>query len=351
MYKDRLDLYSQIEDIRKRPLIAYVTSYRQNSGAGIISADVIPEFCNQIKLIPDKYKKIDFLIVSNGGDPITVWRIMSLLRERFEHIGVLIPYQAFSGATLLALGADEIIMHPFSNLGPVDPQMQSHSPNGTVHFSADDITHYMEFVKNEVGITDQEQKERAFELLCDKVTPLDIGVARKSTILSMSLGEKLLGTHMQDLNTIKSIASTLNKSFYHHGYPIGKKEAIALGLPVAKANKDIENIMWNIWSDFEKEMKCNDPFDPLSTAMEQDAFAEKCGIVNKHDFSKETYATVIANIPVGVTLVYYELLHAALESNNARSGYYTTSQLSISKEPNLNLHYGITQICGKWLRR
>jgi ClpP class serine protease len=121
-YTDRVGLFTQIEEIRKRPLISYITSSRPDASAQMAS-DVIPEFANHILSVPEEKKEIDLLIVSMGGDPTVAWRIISMLRERFEKIGVLLPYAAFSAATLLSLGADEIVMHPFANLGPVDPQM------------------------------------------------------------------------------------------------------------------------------------------------------------------------------------------------------------------------------------
>jgi ClpP class serine protease len=74
-------------------------------------------------------------VVSNGGDPIVAWRAITLLRERVEQIGVLVPQAAYSAATLLAMGADEIVMHPNGNLGPVDPQIlvkRSGEPNHSV---------------------------------------------------------------------------------------------------------------------------------------------------------------------------------------------------------------------------
>ncbi|MDR2943560.1 MAG: hypothetical protein LBU81_00460, partial [Methanosarcinales archaeon] len=74
-------------------------------------------------------------------------RIITILRERFEHISVVVPYVAFSAATILALGADEIIMHPYSNLGPVDPQLSIIKPNeygqqAQLQFSSEDIRNY-----------------------------------------------------------------------------------------------------------------------------------------------------------------------------------------------------------------
>lgn len=76
-----------------------------------------------IQSILEEFKELDFIITSNGGNWIAVQRLISFLRERFNKITAMIPYVAYSAATILALGADEIIMHLFSNLGPVDPQL------------------------------------------------------------------------------------------------------------------------------------------------------------------------------------------------------------------------------------
>src|SRR5205809_6728309 len=111
-FKDRVELYKAIEANRKRPLISYITSMRQNA-LGQISSDVILEFTRQIKCIPAESKGVDILIVSNGGDPTVSWRIISLLRERFDDVSVLLPFAAYSAATLISLGANEIVMHPF----------------------------------------------------------------------------------------------------------------------------------------------------------------------------------------------------------------------------------------------
>ena len=121
-YSERKKLYQAYEEKRNRPLISYVTSIRPNLPSQMAS-DAITTIIHQISQIPEDKNSIDFLIISNGGDPIVALRIITILRERFEHISVIVPYVAFSAATILALGADEIVMHPYSNLGPVDPQL------------------------------------------------------------------------------------------------------------------------------------------------------------------------------------------------------------------------------------
>ena len=126
-YAERKKLFEEFSTVRKRPMITYVTSIRPNLSVNM-SSDSITKIIDIIGHIPPEVKDIDFMIISNGGDPITSLRIISILRERFEHITVIVPYVAYSAATILALGADDIMMHPFSNLGPVDPQLTIAKP-------------------------------------------------------------------------------------------------------------------------------------------------------------------------------------------------------------------------------
>ena len=56
-YAERTEMYKEIERIRKRPLIVYVTSTRQGGNGGQMGSDVIPEFCELINTIPKSEKK------------------------------------------------------------------------------------------------------------------------------------------------------------------------------------------------------------------------------------------------------------------------------------------------------
>ena len=88
-----------------------------------MATNALPCLIDQLQEIPADRKELDFLIVSYGGDAMVAWRIMSLLRERFSRVSVMVPQSTIARRTLLALGADEIIMHPNGHLGPVDMQM------------------------------------------------------------------------------------------------------------------------------------------------------------------------------------------------------------------------------------
>lgn len=65
------------------------------------------------------------LVVLNtqGGSVEVVERISNALRLFYESVDFLIPHEAMSAGTVLALSGDAIWMDNFSRLGPIDPQV------------------------------------------------------------------------------------------------------------------------------------------------------------------------------------------------------------------------------------
>ena len=117
---ERRGRYEAIEDYRRRPLIVYATSTRPGVPSQM-AGDSVREFIDQIDALSDA-DKVDVLVHSTGGDALAAWKLMSILRERFDNVAVLVPFMAFSAATLFALGADEMVMRPHAWLGPIDPR-------------------------------------------------------------------------------------------------------------------------------------------------------------------------------------------------------------------------------------
>jgi hypothetical protein len=75
----------------------------------------------------------DLMINSPGGDANAAEKLLKMCRFRFtKKFNVIVPY-AKSAGTLVALGADRIFMSYLSELGPVDPQVQSRLPTGETH--------------------------------------------------------------------------------------------------------------------------------------------------------------------------------------------------------------------------
>lgn len=264
--QNRIVLYKAVEEVRKRPLIVYVTSQRPGVTANM-AQDVIPEFIDQLQKLPPETNKLDILIESHGGDALVAWRVISLIREKIEKVAVLIPYSAFSAATLLALGADEIIMGRYGCLGPIDPQISVRKKDGpSQEFAYQDITSYLDFVREEAGITEQIHLEKAFHHLCDQVEPSALGTARRASSLSVTIAEKLLQMHMcktEEKIRAGTIAKKLNESYFSHGHALGRKEAKEIGLPVIDASEKCEDLLWQIHKDIEADLKFREPYNPL----------------------------------------------------------------------------------------
>lgn len=264
---DRVKLYKKIEEKRGNPLVIYITSQRPGA-TGEMAGDVIDEFIDQVKAIDKKNNTVDLLIESTGGDPLTSWRAISLIRTSFKNVNVLVPHSAFSAATLFALGADEIWMGLFGSLGPIDPQITTRRKDGTTQsFGYEDVASFLSFVREEGGITEQEYLKGALEKLCEAVEPPALGFAKRSSSLSVSMGEKMLQMHITDAEKkaqAHSIAIKLNKSFFSHGHSLNRKDAEEIGLNIKTPDIELEKLMWNIHEDFEKELQTRIPFDPLA---------------------------------------------------------------------------------------
>ncbi len=155
---DKKQLIQQIEQARNSRVITYITNDRQGPVNARVAMDIIPIISRQLRQI-GKTDKIDLLIYSAGGDTMVPWRLVSMIREYCGKFSVLVPYKAHSAATMIALGADEIVMSDLSELSPIDPSTANifnpqdpKNPQGRIPISVEDVMAYFDLAKNRVGI-------------------------------------------------------------------------------------------------------------------------------------------------------------------------------------------------------
>ena len=275
---ERREKYAAIEQRRGRPLIVYATSTRHNVQA-MMAADAVREFIDQLDAIPAAQRKVDVMIHSAGGDALTAWKLMSLMRERFDDIGVLVPSMAFSAATMFSLGANEIVMHPHASLGPIDPQITANSNGQNRQFSYEEVGAFLRFLKKEVGLTDQRHIATIVEKLLSTIDPLSVGFAHRASELSTDIGERLLKLHMtrpaEHTRNPRSIAELLNKSFFAHGDAVSRRHATELGLNVLAPDAELEGLVWGAFLEIEETMRLREPFNALEIFMaDKDAAAQ-----------------------------------------------------------------------------
>jgi hypothetical protein len=77
-------------------------------------------------------KKIVLMIDSLGGDAKAAYQLATLFRRYCGGFVAVVPRYAKSAATLLTIGADEIILGRCAELGPLDTQIYSPQRNGYI---------------------------------------------------------------------------------------------------------------------------------------------------------------------------------------------------------------------------
>jgi len=68
-------------------------------------------------------EKLDLILHTPGGSLEATKEIINYLRAIYQNIRVIVPVKAMSGGTMIACASDEILMGPYSHLGPTDPQI------------------------------------------------------------------------------------------------------------------------------------------------------------------------------------------------------------------------------------
>jgi hypothetical protein len=205
------------------------------------------------------HDQLGLWISSRGGATEVPVKLVSLLREYTDRFTVLVPYRAHSAATQVALGADEIVMTPMSELGPVDPTRrhpllpkEDTGPGNPIPISVQDLRHVLQFVEREVGGKQKLTPEAAatiYTALFEKVHPLAIGALEQSWGLAQQVCERVLSTHMdpeKDAGRIKAIVDRLSDHYKSHLYQIDRREAKEIGLKVRDATDQEADAMWSL---------------------------------------------------------------------------------------------------------
>ncbi len=278
----RLDLIKQIEKERQSAVICYITGDKDKFHTQI-GEDVILMLFRHLELIGKK-DNIDLFLYTRGGDMVTPIRIVKLIRNYCKKFSLLVPYRAHSAGTLIALGADEIVMGKLGELTPVDPTTThpfnprdlAVDPKKPMSISVEDITSYLLLAK-EKGKVKENQMGEIYENLTKHLYPnpkhlhpLALGNVYRAQRMSRMLSEKLLSLHIDvekksNKETIEKIVNEITSNICIHNYPIYRDEGEALGLNVVTPKNELEKMLWDLYEKYAEDMELTKPFNPLVT--------------------------------------------------------------------------------------
>ncbi|MGP8153843.1 MAG: SDH family Clp fold serine proteinase [Smithella sp.] len=272
---DRKQLMQQIEDLRESRVITYMTSDRQGPFNARIAMDVIPFISKQMQTI-GKIKNIDLFLYSAGGDTMVPWRLVSMIREYCYKFSVLVPYKAHSSATMIALGADEIVMSNLSEISPIDPStanvfnpLDPVNPQNRIPISVEDVMAYFDMAKNKFRIKGDEELSRIFTKFVEanpQIHQLALGNVNRIHNLIRVLAKRLLKSHAVQLKEeeIEKIVDYFTEKLYSHQYLIGRKEAKEdLGIKtIVAAGDDLSKAMTDLYEEYNKDLDFGKMWNP-----------------------------------------------------------------------------------------
>lgn len=276
MNNSKKELIQKIEGLRNSRVIAYLTNDRQGPPNARIAMDIIPIISRQLRKI-GKTENIDLFLYSAGGDTMVPWRLVSMIREYCgDKFSVLVPYKAHSAASMIALGADEIVMTDLSELSPIDPSTANvfnpqdpKNPNSKIPISVEDVMAYFDLAKNKFGIKNDEDLTKIFNKFMEsdpQIHPLSLGNVNRTHNLIRMLAKRLLKSHASPMkdDEIEKVVDFFTEKLYSHQYFIGRKEAKEdLGLEtIAGADEALTKVMTDLFEEYKKEMELGKAWNP-----------------------------------------------------------------------------------------
>ncbi len=175
---------------------------------------------------------IDLLLHTPGGDVDAAEKLIGLIRSATGEDGqvrVIIPDYAKSAGTLMALGANSIVMSDSSELGPIDPQVSSKDGNSSdVIYSV--LTYLNAYDAARKALHDAPD-DLAARITFEKFDPTIVRKFQSVRDRARSFAENLLKRRGKNFSRIASELMDINK-YQSHGQMIGWETADEMGLTI-----------------------------------------------------------------------------------------------------------------------
>ena len=192
---------------------------------------------------------LDFVLHTPGGDIDAAEKLITMVRNKVGTgvLRVVIPDFAKSAGTLIALGADFIVMSDSSELGPIDPQMVMADENGNrIHIP---ILSYLGAYKEHSAALKRDPDDAVAQMMLSKLDPTRVKHFETALRRARAIAENQLkkGMFRSEPGNFTAIASKLldPERWLSHGQMISAADALDIGLAVETLPTDDE--LWQLY--------------------------------------------------------------------------------------------------------
>ena len=185
-------------------------------------------------------KPLHLMLRSPGGDPEIAIRLIRMCHAASSEFVILVPEIAKSAATIMALGADSIIMGPTSDLGPIDPQV---FVPGRGFISAKDMMAAYDRALEMVAAAPDTAQLHA--VLLGGVDATTVQFARSALDRIADIARQAVESNdNRSPDEVDALCNRIQAPLIDtpkmHGAVVGAREALDAGLPVKRLNMDNE---------------------------------------------------------------------------------------------------------------
>ncbi|WP_231644906.1 SDH family Clp fold serine proteinase [Sciscionella sediminilitoris] len=198
----------------------------------------------------EESQDLHLMLCSPGGDGETAVRLGRMAQAACRDFTVVVPEDAKSAATIMALAAHRIVMGPSSDLGPIDPQV---SVRGRGFVGAKDLVQAVEEALDDVSRRSDTYPLHA--ALLGGIDSTAVQYARSALARTGEMARQAIEgnpdrTPEQVNELVEQIKSLLIDGPRSHTAVIGAAEAERCGLPVQSLlpHDPYWRQIWAIWT-------------------------------------------------------------------------------------------------------
>lgn len=214
------------------------------------------------------------LVLSTGGGTITSTRqIAMLLREFAGHLTILVPHRARSAGTLLCLSANDLVLGPMAELGPVDSTMDSDgvpAPDAPGTISAQDIRAFRSMAEDWFGVDRPKDRLQVLGLLATRFFPTSLSSFYRFDKLVREVAAELLEWQLpgaEHAGRRDQIVDQLVSGYHSHDVVLSRRDVRALGLRAADATPEEEQTLWALSQAVRRPADTGDPHSGRAAAV------------------------------------------------------------------------------------
>ncbi len=241
----RNNLLGSIEKARDSSCIAYMLH-----DSALIADDAIPQIYDKLQAF-GRRERLDLFLYARTGVPEVAWRILNLLRDYCSHLSVIVATRVQGAASILALGADEIVMGPLAELGGIEgarkhPLLPRDEAGQPLALSLSELKKLAGTSGSDVA--DIARAGGSVEALYPYIHPMVIAHLEQADALARDISRKALKMHIHPENSgqVERLVDLFNGGFHSPLYTAGRNELREAGLPIVEPNAQLWNSIWEL---------------------------------------------------------------------------------------------------------